>query len=304
MKKTLSLSFWLLIVCGMTNAQNVGVGTTTPTEKLDVNGNVNVNGQLKLNGNAGTANQVMLKDANNNPVWGDLSSYQNIAVFDCNNTATTTVGNFNCTQPWTVPAGVTTILVECWGGGGGGGGATGGGGGGYITAKINVVAGSVANLTTGAGGVNSNGVQNGIDGGTTSLNIGAITLNANGGFGGRFQNPTAAQGIQVPLGGNFLATGLSNSYFGLVGHAGNLSVVSYAQIGTSSYITMIKYGDGGDAGNMPNSGGNGGYSASGTGNAISHSIYAQVFASLPGGGGGADVGNGYYGRGGRIIIRW
>ena len=35
-------------------AQNVGVGTATPTEKLDVNGNLNVNGQLKINGNAGT----------------------------------------------------------------------------------------------------------------------------------------------------------------------------------------------------------------------------------------------------------
>ena len=41
------------------NAQNVGVGTTTPIEKLDVNGNVNVGGTIKANGVAGGIGQVL-----------------------------------------------------------------------------------------------------------------------------------------------------------------------------------------------------------------------------------------------------
>ena len=36
------------------HSQNVGIGTVTPSEKLDVNGNINVAGQVKVAGNAGT----------------------------------------------------------------------------------------------------------------------------------------------------------------------------------------------------------------------------------------------------------
>lgn len=34
-------------------AQNVGIGTIIPGEKLDVNGSVNMQGNVKVNGNAG-----------------------------------------------------------------------------------------------------------------------------------------------------------------------------------------------------------------------------------------------------------
>jgi trimeric autotransporter adhesin len=46
MKKIFILFIFLSVVKN-TSAQNVGIGTTTPAEKLDVNGNVNVSGQLK-----------------------------------------------------------------------------------------------------------------------------------------------------------------------------------------------------------------------------------------------------------------
>ena len=39
-------------------AQNVGIGTTNPTEKL------HVNGDLRINGLAGTANRLVITDAN------------------------------------------------------------------------------------------------------------------------------------------------------------------------------------------------------------------------------------------------
>jgi len=73
----------ILLMSYISFSQNVGIGTTSPAEKLDVNGNVNLNGQLKVNGNQGTAGQVLRKDGSNNPVWGDISEFKNLAVFDC-----------------------------------------------------------------------------------------------------------------------------------------------------------------------------------------------------------------------------
>jgi hypothetical protein len=51
------------------NAQNVGIGTTNPTEKLDVNGNVKISGYLNLNGNTGVAGQVLTSQGTNPPTW-------------------------------------------------------------------------------------------------------------------------------------------------------------------------------------------------------------------------------------------
>ncbi len=280
----------------------MGVGTTTPTEKLDVNGNVNVNGQLKLNGSAGTANQVMMKDANNNPVWGDLSSYQNIAVFDCSGVALTP-NTSNCTQIWTVPAGVTSILVECWGGGGGASAVNGGAGGGYITAKINVAPASNATLTIGAGGRVATSAAFGVSGGTTSFTVGSFSMNATGGQGGDFRNLSNSNMITFqPLGGIFSAVGLGNNFYGLSGKSGGVSERSYTQVSQTEFASVIRFGNGGDAGNAVGSGAKGGYSI----NSVSffNNFYGEIVPSQPGGGGSADLGNGYQGRAGRIIIRW
>ncbi len=51
------------------NAQNVGIGTTSPTEKLDINGNVKISGYINLNGNTGTSGQVLTSQGNNPPTW-------------------------------------------------------------------------------------------------------------------------------------------------------------------------------------------------------------------------------------------
>src|SRR3954468_12288300 len=67
----------------------------------------------------------------------------------------------NPASPWVVPAGVTTVTVECWGAGGGGGGAQtnangsaagGGGGGAYSMQVITVSGGQSYTVTVGAGG--------------------------------------------------------------------------------------------------------------------------------------------------------
>ena len=54
---------------------NVGVGTTTPTSKLDVKGDIKFTKALKPNGNAGSNNQVLVSTGSSTaPFWSSLSS--------------------------------------------------------------------------------------------------------------------------------------------------------------------------------------------------------------------------------------
>jgi hypothetical protein len=103
---------------------------------------------------------------------------------------------------FTVPAGVSAILVEAWGGGGGGGGASfgasdaggggGGGGGGYGKSIISVTPGQVFPLVVGNGGARGIGSGtvccvnggNGGDGGASTFGVGPL-LRATGGLGGK-----------------------------------------------------------------------------------------------------------------------
>lgn len=282
-------------------AQNVGIGTTTPAEKLDVNGNVNLNGQLKISGNAGTANQMLMKDAANNLIWGNLNEFKNLVTFDCFNIAST-AGTNNCSQGWNVPAGVTAIFVECWGGGGGGGTLTGGGGGGYISARLDVTPLAASTISIGAGGNFGTVSTSGILGGNTTFSIGSVTLTAYGGSGGiwgdLFGSPTNGQAG----GGGFAVSGITTNYLGFNGSPGGVSKLTFSQAGASDYAKIVNYGDGGDAGNAINSGGKGGYKVASA--SINQVIYASQYSIQQGGGGGADPSAGFYGRGGRVIIHW
>ena len=300
MKKTILLYGFLHLFL-FSISQNVGVGTATPTEKLYVNGNLNIAGQLKVNGSQGTTGQVLRKDASNNPVWGDISEFKNMMIFDCTNIAFT-AGNSNCSNMWAVPAGVTTIFVECWGGGGGGGRVTGGGGGGYIAARLTVTPATSATLTIGAGGNYAGASANGIYGGNTSFVIGGVTLGATGGSGGLFNDPQNFVFTGQNEGGGFVASGISNNFIGFKGQPGGISRLSYVQVSTTEFAKVIHFGDGGDAAMQPNSGAKGGYKMDASAN--QQSIFATGSATMPGGGGGADHSGGFYGLGGRIIIRW
>lgn len=63
-----------------TNTGRVGMGTTTPVERLDVNGNINLTGTLKLNGSAGTAGQVLMSNGTSAPEWVN-AAYNNTTRF-------------------------------------------------------------------------------------------------------------------------------------------------------------------------------------------------------------------------------
>ncbi|NOT52455.1 MAG: hypothetical protein HOP10_14390 [Chitinophagaceae bacterium] len=299
MKQVLFVTISLIVILNC-SGQNVGVGTITPAEKLDVNGNINLSGQLKVNNNAGAANQVLMKDASNNLVWGDLSEFKNLRVFDCSSIAFS-AGSSNCADVFNIPAGVTSILVECWGGGGGGSTLTGGGGGGYISAKLTVTPLSSATLTIGAGG--NYGSGNGISGGNTSFVISGITLQANGGDGGFGGDPTVTfLPIGQATGGGFAVTGITNQFIGFYGSPGGLSKLSFMTASATDFAKIVNYGDGGDAALLPGSGSKGGYRMVSI--SVNQAIYATSFGIQPGGGGGADIAGGFYGRGGRIIVRW
>lgn len=289
-----SACFFLAFYC---QAQNVGIGTTTPAEKLDVNGNANISGQLKMNGSTGTPGQLLMKDASNNPVWGDITDYKNIVQFDCQQIIGGG-GAGNCSASWTVPAGVTKILVECWGGGGGGGTTSGGGGGGYITAKFTVNPGDVASLQTGAGGAFA-GPGTAAAGGTSLFSINGSAIFANGGEGA-VSSLSASFSITLPAGGSYLASGLVANYRGR-GGGGGLPTRETPYVVGSTTASVKNYGDGGDAAGLPGSGAKGGYYLpAGTFTQIIYAAQSQI----TGGGGGGDSNGGSNGRGGAIIIHY
>lgn len=91
---------------------------------------------------------------------------------------------FDSSGVWTVPAGVTSVVVEAWGGGGGGHngssassyGGGGGGGGAYASSTLSVLPGEVYVIAIGAGG------SSGSNGGATSF--GGTRVIAAGGSAG------------------------------------------------------------------------------------------------------------------------
>ena len=109
------------------------------------------------------------------------------------------IQEFTQSGTFTVPAGVTSALVERWGAGGGAGGACSfevddgyelayggsGGGGGYSRAVISLTPGATYSVTVGAGGL-SNGVCGGVgnNGGASQISDGFSNVLASAGGGG------------------------------------------------------------------------------------------------------------------------
>jgi hypothetical protein len=286
--------FFFLICIGLTrvlDAQNVGIGTATPAEKLDVNGNINVTGTVKANGIDGLPNQVLMKNTSGNLVWGDLSEYKNNITFATPGTAL-----------WTVPAGVIKIMVEIWGGGGAATLYGGGGGGAYVAAIIPVTPGLNVSYTVGTGGspVSSSTSS---DGGLSGVSFGSFVATAYGGGGNTyttFGNPA--------VGGNYVVSASLKSFYFQAGEAGGANKFEYYQSGTTAFNESQTGGKGGDAGNSINTGGKG---ACFVRNAITASIIYNLFPSegkIPGGGGGGATTTGggllTYGGQGMVIIHY
>ena len=122
--------------------QNLGINTANPQHALDVTGNINFTGNLLSNGQAGGANEVLKSNGNGTMAWtslGAIAGYKNSRII-------TSSSNF------TVPTGVTKVMVELWSGGAGGSGVAGGVSGSYGRITKNVVAGNSLVFIIGAGG--------------------------------------------------------------------------------------------------------------------------------------------------------
>lgn len=188
---------------------------------------------------------------------------------------TTTAGTFK------VPAGVTSLSVECWGAGGAGGGVTaglslfaGGGGGAYSkVAALSVTPATVLNYKVGEGGTGANGVD-GTDGGQTFFS----TVSANGGLGGKFGNPSLGAG-----GAGGAASGAGIKFSG-----GNGATAAILNL-----VTINSGGGGGGAGTSANGGsannataGAGGSSGGGNGATGVIALFSDgTNGAVPGGGG-------------------
>lgn len=275
------------------HTQNVGIGTPTPAEKLDVNGNINVSGTIKANGVDGQPNQVLMKSGGGNLVWGDLADYKNFATF-------------LSTGTWTVPAGITKVAIELWGGGGGAASAGGGGGGGYILGVFTVTPAAIINFTVGVGGAGTaNSVSSGSSGTISKVTIGGFEIDAQGGAGGAYNN--AGSYYASGEGGGFYADPGFTAFLGKNGQRGTVSKKNYAQAGTSTFYEIGEMGNGGDGANSENTGAKGVYYISAPGVFPASSdirLTGSNLSRVPGGGGSSYLVNSSPGAAGMVVIHY
>jgi hypothetical protein len=191
MRKVFLLQVFILIVY-VTFGQHVGVNKTNPSEALDVNGNIALNGTIKVNGDAGTAGAVLTSNGAGGIGWQPAggAAFSRMRVFNSS----------VLLQHWNVPAGVTRIMVEGWTGGGTavqiGGQWFSGGSGAYIKGIVEVTPGTSITIKVPYAQTTYNIVD--------SLHIvfGANTLkvnNANGPNGGTLATNTGVFGTGVLL---------------------------------------------------------------------------------------------------------
>lgn len=260
----------LLLAINLYAQNNVGIGNSSPAEKLDVTGNINVTGTIKANGVDGTANQVLMKNNEGILQWGSMGDFKNFASFYSSGT-------------FIVPVNVTKIAVEIWGAGGGGNSNAGGGGGGYVYAELTVAPSQTGTITVGNGGLYATS-SSASDGGASSIVINGFTINA---FGGGGASWISAITNFTGSGGGFpmLIPGFKN-YYGMAGTAGGLPKKTYQQFNATTFYETVEGGNGGVAYKAPLSAGQGSFILTNlaTSNVLRY-VGGNTDGSVPGGGG-------------------
>ncbi len=258
-------------------AQNVGIGTDTPAEKLDVNGNINIAGTIKANGAAGAAGQALISTGSG-LTWGSLYGYRKCVML-------TNIGN----NTWTVPAGVTEVMVELWGGGSGGTGKCGGSSGGYARTVQTVTPGYAIACTIGDG--SSYGTVTTSSGGVTqaTLPLGNVSAFGGGGVG------------SGSTGGVYSGSGSLPDVFYAPGNSGETNISTFGQRNAGTYVEQVMCGAGGaPVGFINTTPVKGDFLLYENGNFISY--FTTHSSSLPGAGGAAGYTSGWRGARGMIII--
>jgi hypothetical protein len=178
----------------------------------------------------------------------DKSRFKNMSAF-------TTSGTF------TVPAGVTEVLIEMWGAGGGGHFPGGGGGsGGYWTGLVPVTGISTITLTVGTGGAAGTHTLAGGNGGNTSFSCTGFNITAAGGLGAdslfsatfeQYRGGRGGTGLVLPA----VKPAGFNSFFAISGQSGTGSAIDFIQVNASLFSRRLSGGAGGIApfsGQAPN----------------------------------------------------
>ncbi len=214
---------------------NVGIGTTNPTAKLEVAGT------LKIADGTQGVNKVLISDAAGNASWQSLGS--NAGYKYCKQITAGGAGAF------TIPAGVTEVMVELWGAGSGGVISSnsisfsaqirnfGGTSGGYASTTQTVTPGSTLNYTVGFGSTDKASNITVSDGGSTSINFTAGNLVALGGKG-HVANETQPGEPQS-------GTSTLSNFFVLHGNPGSFSTFKTEQTSSTDYWRINYCGDGG-----------------------------------------------------------
>jgi hypothetical protein len=264
---------------------NMGIGVIMPVEKLDLDGNMKISGEIKPSGQSGQKGQLLVADGSGTMTWSDPCQYNHFKGYYTDAT-------------WMVPDGVTEVKVEIWGAGGGGHSGGGGGGGGYLCGIIPVTPGEILEVEIGLGGNGGTSISAAGDGDITYIRKGTANYFSFGGEGATTTNPG--------LGGNSGASNYSlwNQFISFNGYDGESKVVSYAQKNISTFVRIIKFGKGGDGSHTTNTGGAGGLITENESSGVNYDSALGIYGNIPGGGGGSYENSGYSGARGYAIIWW
>jgi hypothetical protein len=193
------------------------------------------------------------------------------------------------TFTWTKPAGVTTVIVFCWGGGGAGGADNSAGGSGGAGAACVITALAAADLsssetvTVGAGGAGTSSDGNGQNGANSSFGSHVIGYGGRGGDDDDDEVPFGSRAWGMGGSGVRSASGRDALDIFSGGTGGYSSIDGFSETGGPGGKAVFGGGGGGgafgdNAGGTSVFGGNGGQGRDGGTNAVS--------GSQPGGGGG------------------
>lgn len=284
--------------CGVAAQSNVGINTSSPTETLDVNGNVKLSGYIRSQ-IIPPKNGDVLVSTGSKVQWQSavLPPFSNVRSFIASGTT------LNIT--WQKPSGINQVIVEAWGAGGGGASNGGGGSGGYVKMTIDVSL--VAALTLSVGRSAESLSPNAEDGGNTVIswisNGQPMSVTVPGGKGAS-NNDTGVGGF------NFVLENIpaSMSILTFPGKSGQPSRLTNTRYGSSSFATHVSGAIGGDSHFFPNSGGQPYHHSTDWPNTTSNLLVDPATnTTTPGAGGGGCLPNitvGELSGPGMVIIRW